>query len=258
MRFEIRQLTEKLDHGPTSNVKNQTTKGPTPNVLNLIGELKKNFETFVADKTRSEPNTSKFSNELNEIKSEIENLKKERGNDKVVLDELKDLINRLDTDLINLRSTKMDEGSVKAQLDEFRSSMLKMSRRVEPFSFLGNLSNFLTSARTELNNDVTPGEGKNQTWVEQLGRNLEVLTANLESLKSDVSQMKGRSNSSTDFVRLSEKFEKMFSDTLTTLSKTMEEQKRLEEKVTIQFQFLFDRHLKGRKLNRSQYFLIQK
>ena len=54
-----------------------------------------------------------------------------------------------------------------------------------------------------------------------------------ESLKGEVYQIKStKSNSSNDFVRISEKFDKMFVDVVTSLRRTTDDQKRLEEKVT--------------------------
>jgi hypothetical protein len=175
----------------------------TPTVSNLIGELKKSFETFAAERSRTEPKFMNMSNESN-------------GENKT-----QPWVEKLDSVLTQAQTQTPTVSHLIGELKKsFETFVADRSRNEPMFMNMSNKPN---------------GENKTQAWVEGLGRGLEVLTSNLESLKNDVSQIRGRSNSSADFVRLSEKFDRMFADTLATLSKTTEEQKRLEEKVKIQF-----------------------
>jgi hypothetical protein len=187
---------KKLDHVLTQ------AQTQTPTVSNLIGELKKTFETFVADRSRTEPKFMNMSNESN-------------GENKT-----QPWVEKLDSVLTQAQTQTPTVSHLIGELKKsFETFVADRSRNEPMFMNMSNKPN---------------GKNKTQAWVEGLGRGLEVLTSNLESLKNDVSQIRGRSNSSTDFVRLSEKFDRMFADTLATLSKTTEEQKRLEEKVKIQ------------------------
>ena len=217
------------------------------NLVNLVRDLSKNVESLSADLSRHNASLwSKFQGEIQSLQSKIDLIHKEKSDTKPLLDELMALVRRLDKDIENLRASSAQgtepttkvTTELKNQFEAFRADFQGIAQRLEHLEhlpFLGNMSAHLTGMKLgmlKLQSLSPNGADDNGTNVKLLGGEIEKLQRTLGSLTSDMAQIRSNSNVSVDFVRLNEKYDKMFVDTMAAIARIVEQIQQLESKVT--------------------------